>query len=301
MRDLEKAFPSEATLRWVGAAAEGRVVAGRRLIGGITSSVHRFTVESPAGARRSVVLRRWVGHDPQRGRRRVAREATALSRLAGTGVPAPKLIATSDGERTELIPALLMTRVPGRVFLEPTDSDEWMRQAAAVLPTMHAVRIDGELRTPEPLEQARPVPAWITRPDVWRAAEAVLISPPPGFVPRFVHTDYQHFNLLWRREKLTGIVDWTSPGLGPADVDPAHCRLNLAVLFSPDWAERFRLMYEAEAGAPLHPWFDLYRLTQWSVDWETFIPTQVGGRTAVDIAGMRSRVEQTIASTLRRL
>lgn len=301
MRDLETAFPTEATLGWVGAATGGRVVAGRRLIGGITSSVHRLTVESPGGARRSVVLRRWVKHETERGRRRVAREATALSRLAGTSVPAPELIATSQGDETDSTPALLMTRVPGRVFLEPTDPDGWMRQAAAALPTLHAVTIDAESRTPAPLEQARPIPTWITRPDVWRAAEAVLTSPPPEFVPRFVHTDYQHFNLLWRRGKLTGIVDWTSPGLGPADVDPAHCRLNLAVLFSADWAERFRLMYEAEAGSPLHPWFDLYRLTRWSVDWEDFIPAQVGGRAPVDIVGMRSRVEETIASALRRL
>ncbi len=27
-----------------------------------------------------------------------------------------------------------------------------------------------------------------------------------------------------------------------------HCRLNLAVLYSANWAERFRLAYEAETG-----------------------------------------------------
>lgn len=301
MRGPEAAFPAEATLRWAGAAAGGRVVAGRRLIGGVTSSVHRLTIESSGVARRSVVLRRWVSHDIQRGRRRVAREATALGRLAGTGIPAPELIATSDGEETDAIPALLMTRVPGRIFLEPADADTWMRQAAALLPRLHAVTMDAEPHTPEAVHEARPVPGWISRPDVWHAAQAVLTSPPPEFVPRFVHSDYQHFNLLWRRGKLTGIVDWTSPGVGPPDVDPAHFRLNLAVLFSPDWSERFRLMYEAEAGATLDPWFDLYRLTGWSPSWEHIIPIQVGGRAAVDIAGMRHRVEETIATTLRRL
>ncbi|MCW2936210.1 MAG: hypothetical protein JWM19_7172 [Actinomycetia bacterium] len=63
--------------------------------------------------------------------------------------------------------------------------------------------------------------------------------------------------LLWRRGRLTGVVDWATSCTGPADFDVGHCRLNLAVLFGADWAERLRLAYEAEAGRAVDPWWDL--------------------------------------------
>ena len=167
---------------------------------------------------------------------------------------------------------------------------------------MHTVAIEADPWEPTALEP-RPAPEWIS-PAIWDAAQAVLGQPPPAPTesPRcFVHTDYQHFNLLWEHERLTGIVDWVSPKIGPPDIDVGHCRLNLAVLFSPDWAERFRLAYEAEAGRVVHPWFDLFRLTRFSSHWQEFIPVQVGGRAPVDTAGMPQRVEDVIVATLGRV
>jgi len=294
--------PARATLRWVGQTAGGRVVATRRLIGGISSSVHRVSIEARSGARRQLVLRRWLGPDVDRSRRLVDTEARALATLQRTGVPAPELIATSDGSGTDGAPAVLMSRVPGHVHLKPRDPDDWLRQMAAILPQVHAVAVDADSWVPT-MRPPRPRPVWITR-STWDAAQQVLAQPPPTVSDAqhsFVHNDYQHFNLLWHRERLSGVVDWTSPGFGPSDVDVAHCRLNLAVLYSPEWAERFRLAYEAEAGRAVHPWFDLYRLTRFDPSWQEFIPLQVGGRAPVDAAGMPARVERTIAATLRRV
>jgi aminoglycoside phosphotransferase (APT) family kinase protein len=302
MADERASSPARDTLRWVERTAGGRVVGTRRLIGGISSSVHRVSVETRAGARRHVVLRRWVVTDIERARRLVAAEARALAALHETAVPAPELVATSDGSETDGVPALLMTRVPGHVFLTPGDPDAWIRQIAAILPHVHAVAIDGDTWEPA-VREPRPCPPWIA-PATWDAAQAVLTQPPPtaGEAQHsFVHNDYQHFNLLWQRQRLTGVVDWTFSSFGPSDLDVAHCRLNLAVLFAPEWAERFRFAYEAEAGRAVHPWFDLYRLTMFSLAWQHFIPDQVGGRAPVDVAGMPRRVEQTIAATLRRL
>ena len=47
------------TLDWVARAVGkgARVVVGRRLTGGITSSMHRLTVETRTGVRQQVVLR----------------------------------------------------------------------------------------------------------------------------------------------------------------------------------------------------------------------------------------------------
>ena len=80
-----------------------------------------------------------------------------------------------------------------------------------------------------------------------------------------------------------------------------HCRLNLAVLYSANWAERFRLAYEAEAGRSTDPWWDLHELAAYGDDWPQFIPIQVGGRIPVDADGMTARVEELLESVLRRL
>ena len=97
------------------------------------------------------------------------------------------------------------------------------------------------------------------------------------------------------------MVDWATSCTGPADFDIGHCRLNLAVLFGADWAERLRLAYEAEAGRAIDPWWDLYAVTAYSDKWPRFIPVQVAGRAPVDTAGMTSRVEDLLEAVLGRL
>lgn len=297
-------FPGAATLEWVaGAAGGGKVVGGRRMTGGLTSSIHRLTVADRSGMRRHVVLRRWIGQDLDSGRGNVELEGRVLDHLSRSGFPAPALLGISDGSETDGVAALLMTRVPGRVFLTPRDPANWLAQIAALLPRVHALDPPEGVPVYEPKAraEARPTPEWVSRPDVWNAAQSVLMEAPPESPRSFVHADFQHFNMLWQREKLTGIVDWTWPGLAPPDSDVGHCRLNLAVLHSADWAEQFRLAYEAEAGRKVDPWFDLRGLMGFSTDWQGFIPIQVGGRAPLDVDGMPRRVEELIASVLKRL
>ena len=76
--------------------------------------------------------------------------------------------------------------------------------------------------------------------------------------------------MLWSRGRLTGLVDWGFAGPGHPDADVAHCRLNLAVHFSTDVAERFRAPYEAEGGRRVEPWWDLRGLTSYGQDWRKF-------------------------------
>ena len=79
-----------------------------------------------------------------------------------------------------------------------------------------------------------------------------------------------------------------------------HCRLNLAVLFGADAAERFRLAYEAETGHRLDPWWDLHANASYDDRWMEFIPIQVAGRIPVDTVGMTGRVEDLLRATLAR-
>jgi len=117
----------------------------------------------------------------------------------------------------------------------------------------------------------------------------------------FVHGDYQHFNVLWSRGRLSALVDWSSSRTAPPDLDVGHCRLNLAVLYSADVAERFRSVYESEAGRRVEPWWDIHQLLAYSDGWQDFIPLQVAGRAPVDVLGMTGRVEELLAMALKRL
>jgi aminoglycoside phosphotransferase (APT) family kinase protein len=302
MHPIQMRPPAE-TLAWVERTlGRGtRVVGWRRLTGGITSSIHRLTVERN-GRRGLYVLRRWVpdAERPQDTAGAVASETAVLAALERTDVPAPRVIgSTTDAGHAG--PAVLMTRVPGHVHLMPADRDRWLQQAAHMLTRIHA--LDIEARPFEPWIDPRglsPIPD-ASRHDIWREAIALATTAPPPTPTRFIHRDYQHFNLLWSRERLTGVVDWVQASVGPPDIDVGHFRLNLTLLFSADAADRFRQMYEAEAGRKVDPWWDVHALLCYGPDWKNFLPFQVDGRAPLDIHRMTSRVEDALERTLRRL
>ena len=269
--------------------------------GGITSSVHRLSLRLPGGAATQVVLKRYTDPDWGDVQAMVRNEATALAAVEATGVPAPRLLgATPDGADTDGVPSLLMTRAPGRVWLTPSDLDAWIGQLATVLPPLHAGAAD--VGTPElrDLHGLR-VPRSARRPAVWTEAKRVIATEPPPGDTVLVHGDYQHFNVLWSRGQLSALVDWSSASIARPDLDVGHCRLNLAVLYSVEVAERFRLAYESEAGRRVEPWWDVHQLLAYDDSWHDFIPVQVAGRAPVDVRGMTGRVEELIALALARL
>lgn len=280
-----------------------RVVGGRRLTGGITSSIHRLAVETPRGTRTHVVLRRWSSgawDTTDEAPQFVERERRALEGLRSTDIPAPRVIAVDLTGDAFGVPALLMTRVPGRVDLAPADPEAWLRQIAAMAVRIHESDVDAE---PQPwTRESVPVPAWTSRPGDWRAAADLLRGPVPRHRAQFTHGDYQHFNLLWRRGRLTGVIDWVGACRGPADVDVGHCRLNLAILYSPELASDFLSAYEAESGRRVDPYWDIACATAPALsDWAAFIPIQVGRRAPFDRAGMHRRVDDLLAAALRRV
>ena len=295
--DFQRRRPSAEALAWVERGLGARVVGFRRMTGGIVAAVHRLTIEYASGRRDVVVLRQCEHYDTA-----VEREVGNLSQVADAGLPAPRLLAVcATGAEAGGYPTILMTRLPGRAELAPADPDRWLGQMADVAVRIHHATVAAPEyeRWIDPQELT--VPATATRPQLWRAMASALMTSEPAYGPRFIHRDFQHFNLLWSRGRLTGVVDWGNAASGPPDIDTGHCRLNLAVLFGAEWAERFRIAYEARAGRRVDPWWDLYALASYNDAWPAFIPTQVNGRARVDTAGMTGRVEELIEATLRRV
>ena len=252
-------------------------------------------LEPPTGRRFSVVLRQWPQAPEDEPVPSVANEVRVLHALAKADVPAPRVVAFS--EDVDGCPSIVMTHLPGRMDLDPRDPEGWIRQMAAALPIIHAVEPVGRELGASLTVLRQGVPAWVSRPEVWADVTRVLEGPMPRS-RYFVHGDYQHFNLLWSRGRLSGLVDWALSGIGAPDRDVGHCRLNLAVLHSPELAERFRLAYEAEAGRRVERWWDVFEIACYSERWLEFIPVQVGGRVPVDLVGMHDRVEALLAAAL---
>lgn len=292
---------SAALLAWLEATCGGRVATIRRMQGGIATPVHRATLVGPAGARRVVVVRHWTGLDVAAALEEAAAEARVLAALGPTAVKAPEVVAVSDGTETGGVPALVMGLLPGRVDLAPSDRASWLDQMAEALAGIHEVDVDADLHRPQPRDGSTEPPPWARRPDVWRAALDAVRGDAPDEPSTFLHGDFQHFNLLWSRRRLTGIVDWTMTHRGAPSADVAHCVLNLAILFGADVAGRFRTGYEQASGRRVTPWWELHSLTRYGPDWQEFIPVQVGRRARVDVGGMTDRVEDAMADALDRL
>jgi aminoglycoside phosphotransferase (APT) family kinase protein len=296
------ARPPAQLLAWVEQTLGSvRVVRCKRLTGGLTSIVHRLTIERK-GRREEYVLRWWASDSEweQWIARAVPLETAVLTKLEGSDIPAPRVIGSiTDAARGG--PAILMTRLPGKIQLMPRDRERWLRQMAQMLARIHALPIDEK-----PFEswldrsQLTPPPD-ASRADVWREAIALVSKERAPSYTCFLHRDYQHFNMLWWRERLTGVVDWSEACIGPPEVDVGHCRLNLTVLFSAALADRFRAIYEAESGHKVDAWWDVHALLSYGPSWKQFLPIQIDGRAPLDIKGMTGRMEEVLERALRRV
>lgn len=96
MNHDETATVRPLTLAWVGRhlGAGERIVKAEALHGGLTAEMRRLIIGARDGGTRALVLRSYV--DPfymENAEDGLIGEAGALTSLAGTGVPAPSLVA----------------------------------------------------------------------------------------------------------------------------------------------------------------------------------------------------------------
>lgn len=251
--ELRRVSVPAPVLAWVERHAGHRVRSIRRLAGASTSAVHRLVLENGV----NVVLRRYrwpfmLENEPVFPQR----EVDALVFGASRGLPVPQLIAAdlSGAEVGDGIPAVLMSFLPGRAVSSP---DVYV--LAEVAARIHAVDpsgfphqyfdwFDGADRRP---------PTDARRVKLWERAIEVLSSGPPPFRPVFVHRDFHPGNVLWRRGRCSGVVDWANGCVGPAGCDLGHCRGNLLGLSGREAADAFRSAYETLTGEAYHPYWEL--------------------------------------------
>jgi len=298
--------PTPATIAWVERELGERVVGRRRLTGGIATATHLLTL---AGGRR-VVLRRHHRKAVEREPWLVREEAATLAHVTGRAFPAPALLAADpDGRATGDRPAMVLARVPGRIELAPADRGSWLQQMAEALAAIHDLPpVPGERPAPEDRggvpwsDFTQPPPAWSAHPERWVPAMRIAAEwPTPAWPPTLVHGDFQHFNLLWSRGRLTGVVDWGAPPPRPLDSDLGHCRLNLAALYGTEVADDFLARYTALTGRTVDPWHDVFEVAIFLPTWAPTLLRQVGARIPVDADAIHRRVDEHLAAVLARL
>ncbi|MFL5911401.1 MAG: phosphotransferase family protein [Gaiellaceae bacterium] len=257
--------PSAATLRWVEAClGQGSVVKMvRPLVGGRSHVNHALLAESRSGTVHRLVLRRWasaawpimdIDFSPER-------EIAALTLLTGCEIPTPSLVAADPSGAHCDVPTLLITRLLGHPPRPSRDElPEYLIQLAAGLLSVHGVGGASTMPPYRPYNHldVRLPPIHARYPTLWEQAFDVAGGPAPGATPRFIHRDYHADNTLWAYGRLTGIVDWSGASHGPAAVDVAHMRWNLALRYDLDVADHFLGAFDQVTGGYDHdPYWDL--------------------------------------------
>jgi aminoglycoside phosphotransferase (APT) family kinase protein len=257
---------------WVQRSLGVTVQRVRACKGGSSSAIHVLHV-SDAGGDRAVVLRRYVRprvieEEPDI----VARETRVLGLLTGGDVTTPDVLAADATGNEAGVPAVLMTHLVGRVDWAPHDLESWLHRLAEVLPAIHAMPIglaDG-VRPFTPYEpRSWDPPEWFRDRSVWERGLAVFHGPRLDDEQVFIHRDYHPGNVLWRRGRVSGVIDWPDASIGPRAADVWHCRANLLGHFDIEVADRFLKLWLDLTGADYHPWTEAVMLIDaigWSED-----------------------------------
>jgi aminoglycoside phosphotransferase (APT) family kinase protein len=284
-----------------GGAQDIRVVPMK---GSTSSSLFRVQtapgVDTPRYVLRVLDNREWLAEEPDLA----AHEAAALGEARAAGLPAPEPVAFSAEEVGFGAPVVLMTFLEGAVELRPADREAWLQALAGELAAIHRHPASGfawQYASWVDMTNLAP-PTWTARPRAWERAIAVVGRGRPQADPVFIHRDYHPTNVLWRDGAISGVVDWVNACRGPAAVDLAHCRTNLAVMYGIAVADRFLEHYrEAAAGFVYDAYWDLHSLLEWCFpELEFYRPWQDFGLAVIPQETLRQRVEAYLQSVLSR-
>lgn len=297
-----------ATRRWLRHVLgdDSQIVAVQPLAGATSAMLHSLTVQQrePGQPPQQLVLRRftqadWLAEEPDLA----AHEAAALAHMAAASLPTPLLVAVDETGAGCDVPAILMTRLPGRVVLQPADMAAWLQELAAALVVIHAQPADFAWQF-FPYNPAPVVPAWSADPALWRAGLAQLSFAPPPAPLCFIHRDYHPTNVLWQGGQVSGVVDWVNACRGPAGVDVGHCRINLAQIHGLAAADQFLIAYQRLAGQQFiyHPYWDLRCLFDFNPEQLTvYDGWPANGLHHLTPPLLGQRLEAYLASLLRRM
>jgi aminoglycoside phosphotransferase (APT) family kinase protein len=297
---------SENARRWIESATGARVISVALLPGATSSLLHAVEIESTAG-KQLLVLRRfvnqkWVEREPDVA----VREGLSLQHATRAGLPVPQLIALDPDGTHCGAPATLVARVPGKVVLEPADRTSWLRGLAESAARIHRVDAAGFRWTYRRYNEghALAVPGWSKQQNAWKKAIEIVEGPSRPYSECFVHRDFHPSNVLWQNGAVSGVVDWVNGCRGPAGIDVAWCRHNLANLHGVSVADEFLTAYVRAAGSEFRydPYWDLMSVVELLPGPPSMYEGwRASGVPSIGNALMRERVDDYVKNVVARL
>lgn len=276
------------------------------MAGATSSALHKIEAEE-RGRTVELVLRQffdagWLKLEPDLA----LHEASNLEQARAVELPTPELIAFDEHGDECGVPTTLTTFLPGSVELQPEDFAGWLRGLADTAVRVHEVEAEDyrwrfyhylDVSSLEP-------PRWSSVPELWEQAIETAKGRWPQTRFCFIHRDYHPNNVLWQRERVSGLVDWVNACRGPAGFDVAWCRQNLVQLYGVAAADQFLEDYCALAASRFdyHPFWDLLAATE-------FLPGPPGvypgwldfGVRHLDAEIIRQRADEYLISIMARL
>jgi len=235
----------------------------------------------------------WLANEPDL----VAHEKHVLQLMSDSALTVPSCIASLEHDYQ----AILMSHVAGSVILKPLRTDSWVNAMAEVLYRIHShhvVDFGWHYRSWTTTDQLL-IPGWAHNPGLWDKALQALESGPCAYKPVFIHRDFHPVNILWEDNAVSGVVDWVNSCLGPAGVDIAHCRLNLALMFGLEMADDFLSSYRRRcAGYEHDAYWDINAIFGCLPKPEFYRPWQEFGLAKIDQDMLNTRVEELLASVM---
>jgi len=164
----------------------------------------------------------------------VMRQARIMAALRAAGLPAPRILASSEEPVLDGRPFVVMEKVAGvriEQAVETVEPRRLIESAFAAIGEVHALPpeatgIGGE----EPLGLAEEIARWqalrARAPEelVTKGADLearLLQALPAPRPPRLVHGDYHLGNLLFDGDRVVAILDWEIAELGQSPLDEA--------------------------------------------------------------------------------
>lgn len=230
--------------------------------------MHALNIERADGSRWKVTLRRLREHDAIAEPRGLEYEFEVLRLLERVGISAPHPIYLDAAGEHFGTPAIVLTFLPGKTNVAPTEVAPWTDALAAALHTVHAITPErADVSILKPLDNRARIEdiAADMRSDALSAevvsvlrAHCDRIGPIP---PTLIHNDYWAGNTIWSRGRLTGIIDWTHARLGDPRNDVSECRGAMVFDHDQATADQFLAAYERRLGRALPDiwFFDLMR------------------------------------------
>lgn len=226
----------EAVRRLAGSSAA--IVDVVRLAGGQHAETWRVDTKDPA---LSVVVRQFPVADTAG-----AHEQLVLRTLDGLWGLAPELLDGDLAGKWSDHPTSMISWLDGEADITPVDPHGWATELGRALAVVHDVPRHRLTRLPSVFDRRGGSQELLDGPLAARVRSRwVQIAAAPEVL---THSDFWSGNVVWRDQKLTGIVDWSDAARGPRGFDLGWCRLDLVLLFNEQIADVFLEAYEAATG-----------------------------------------------------